>query len=387
MHDILSRYSGSFSDFRVLDIVWLDQDTDNCKLELLAAYDSMSYGPKLDGVKEIVCPVKVPATRQYFFRNVQINISSSSVVSETKAVVERVQHVCNTRSRYVSGHIVEHGNTIALVNSVSDSTVIDKAFFLGGNGCTNYYHWLIEILPKLEHIDDLSNYADYPLLVSEDVYNNKNLRDALSALNPGRPVVVVNSKTNHIVQNLVYINAPNECPYNLQRKQALEPSDFYFRKSSIDYLRRILIQDKHLASASTMQRIFLARRPGRRDYNQDQVFSVLQPLGFRKVFMEELSFDEQIELMSNAEFLAGPTGAAWTNLIFCRPGTKCLCWMAEESAGFSAFSNLAVLVGADMHYVTYRAGVTTTGKLYFQNYSVDASAIKKQIERMICDHQ
>ncbi len=387
LHKIFSQYSKTFAGYSVLDIIWLDQDSNNCKAELLPAYDSVSYGPKLNGAKEIVSQVRIAAIKQYFFHDAQINITSSSVVSKSEAIIERVQGVSSSRSSYVSGHITEHGATIVLVDNICEPIIIEKAIFLGGNGCANYYHWLIEILPKLEYIDELSNYTDYPLLVSEDVCSVKNLRDALNALNPDRAIVSVKSRTNHIVQNLVYINAPNECPFNLQRKQVLLPSDFYFRKSSIDYIRRKLIQNVHAANASKRQRIFMARRPGRRDYNQDQVFSILEPLGFHKVFMEELSFHEQIELMSNAEFIAGPTGAAWTNLVFCRPGTKCLCWMADESAGFSAFSNLAVLVGADMHYVTYRAGVTTTGKLYFQNYTVDASAIKKQIESMISDHQ
>lgn len=386
LHNFFSRYSNKFARHSLLNINWLDKNRKNFEIELCPAYESISYGPKLNEADEIICHVTIPAIKQYFFDNARVNISSSSVVCGTEAIIERVQGVSNARASYASGHIIEHGDAIALVENNVESTVIEKGIFLGGNGCANYYHWLIEIMPKLEYLDELPNYADYPLLVSDDVYQIKNLRAALSALVPDRAVVVINSKANHLVRNLVYINAPNECPFNLQRKQVQMPSDFYFRKSSIDYLRRKLIQNDLISNSGKMQRIFLARRPGRRNYNQDEVFNILEPLGFRKVFMEELSFQEQMELMLNAELVAGPTGAAWTNIIFCAPGTKCLCWMAEEQAGFAAFSNLAVLVGAHMRYVTYRAGVNTSGKLYFQDYTVDAIAIKKQLDKMLNNH-
>ena len=95
--------------------------------------------------------------------------------------------------------------------------------------------------------------------------------------------------------------------------------------------------------------------------------------------MEELSLKEQISLISNAEVIAGPTGAAWTNLIFCREGAKCLCWMADEYGEFSAFSNLARVVGADLRYVMHRTGAKSIGELYYLNYHVDGKEIQKAL--------
>ncbi len=95
--------------------------------------------------------------------------------------------------------------------------------------------------------------------------------------------------------------------------------------------------------------------------------------------MEELSLKEQILLISNAEMIAGPTGAAWTNLIFCREGTKCLCWMADGYGEFSAFSNLARIVGADLRYVIHRTGAKSTGELYYSSYHLDGQEIQKAL--------
>ena len=70
--------------------------------------------------------------------------------------------------------------------------------------------------------------------------------------------------------------------------------------------------------------------------------------------MGELSLDEQLAVVHQTEWIVGPTGAAWTNLVFCQPGAKCLCWMAEESGEFSAL-----------------------GELYGKDYAVDVSKIAK----------
>ncbi len=40
--------------------------------------------------------------------------------------------------------------------------------------------------------------------------------------------------------------------------------------------------------------------------------------------MEELPFDEQVQLMRETAVLAAPHGAGLTNMIFCAPGTQIL---------------------------------------------------------------
>ena len=99
--------------------------------------------------------------------------------------------------------------------------------------------------------------------------------------------------------------------------------------------------------------------------------------------MEDLSLREQISLIANTEMIAGPTGAAWTNLIFCRKGTKCLCWIAEGYGEFSAFSNLAKIVGTNMHYVTFKTNAKSIGELYSADYFIDPQRMKQELEKFL----
>ena len=99
-----------------------------------------------------------------------------------------------------------------------------------------------------------------------------------------------------------------------------------------------------------------------------------------RLLTENGAEDVQIEAVQGADLIAGPTGAAWTNLLFVEPGTRCLCWMAEEQREFAAYSNLAHAVGAELRYLTYATGVSDSERLYFMNYRLDPAAVERALK-------
>ena len=56
--------------------------------------------------------------------------------------------------------------------------------------------------------------------------------------------------------------------------------------------------------------------------NDNEVFDFLKEKGFSKYKVGELSFFEQIYLFNNAKIIIGAHGAAFANLIFCKPDTN-----------------------------------------------------------------
>ena len=191
-------------------------------------------------------------------------------------------------------------------------------------------------------------------------------------------------KSLYAVDELVYINAPNNLPFNLSGDQRFKSTYAVIDKRSIDYLRGIALAAALTTPAHSNypKKIFLCRKSEPRNYNQDAVFDCLSLFGFTRIFMEDLSFLEQVRTVHHADFIVGPTGAAWTNLIFGRAGAKALCWMAVESGDFSAFSNIAGMVGVELRYVTYEAGVHSSRQLYYKNYYVDPSMIEKGLSAL-----
>lgn len=72
------------------------------------------------------------------------------------------------------------------------------------------------------------------------------------------------------------------------------------------------------------KRIFISRKDSgvRILYNEDDVFKLFEPYGFKRYVMTDLIFLDQVELFSNAEVVVGAHGAGMVNILFCQPGTK-----------------------------------------------------------------
>lgn len=372
-----------FGRIKLMPIEWLDENVSAFINLLEPEAFGNSYGPLINNFQK-VDKVLIPAVKAYLFENVNVTPTSSTILAKDKIIIERVKGVDVQRCNYASGQVLMHGLKKALVFEPS-SPYLEKGFFLGGNGSWNYYHWMIEILPKLQYLEHLEReYDNYPLLVSDDVQNIQNFRESLNCFSRNRPIIALDKNKTYRIGKLLYINSPNNLPFNYRQKETMKASDFLIRNSSIEYLRKGLYATLDLTSRTNdKKRLFFARKNQGREYNQEEIFELLRCEGFKKVYMEDLSIKEQIDIVSDAEFIAGPTGAAWTNLIFCNEKSRCLCWMAEGYGDFSAFSNLAKIVGVDLQYITYKREAKSIQELNYVDYHLDAKDIQKEIMSML----
>lgn len=383
---VKESYRQFYRQLRLMPVEWLGENNSKGKKPLEQTELSYSFGPQNISGTQCVEEVQLPAVNLYYFENARVSVLSSSILLNNKIIIERVEGIDVIRCDYSSGHVIMHDKESALVRNMQTAH-LDQGIFLGGNGASNYYHWMIEILPKLQYLNEVDQcgFAGFPLLVSEDVDQIKTFREALNYIAKDRPIAMLDRDKTYFVGKLVYINAPNNLPFNLRPNNKMRIADFLTKPASINFLRNRFFTNVDLPPppAKGNHRIFFARRNERRNYNQQEIFEIFSQRDFQKVFMEELSLKEQISLISNAEAIAGPTGAAWTNMIFCREGTKCLCWMADGYGEFSAFSNLARVVGADMRYVTFKTDAKSVRELYNRNYSVEAKKIRNALDTLL----
>ena len=127
--------------------------------------------------------------------------------------------------------------------------------------------------------------------------------------------------------------------------------------AALKWYRELAWSAFELDPAPGKRRIFLSRRRTRyrRIVNEAEVERVLHEFGFETHFPEDLSFREQVELMSQAEIIASPSGAALTNILFAPPGTKILVmvepvqisvffWTMAEAAGHEYWYTLGETV-------------------------------------------
>lgn len=104
--------------------------------------------------------------------------------------------------------------------------------------------------------------------------------------------------------------------------------------------------------------------------NQDAFIEHFRKAGFQVVSPESLSFSEQVELFYDADVIVGISGAAFANLVFCRPGTRIVCARSEES-GSATYSKLSD--GLDLDFSYYDAKGTGNSPIRdYARFGVDA---------------
>ena len=356
-----------------LPIEWLDTTTAGLKKEVATAQGGRSYGPILSG-RQVSEKVRVPSTNLYEFEKAIVGATSSAIWVDGRLILERVEGMDSARCNSAGGFVIAHGLKTAVIRQLS-IVDLDSGLFLGGNGAFNYYHWLIEILPKLEYFND----PTLPLLVSEDVAKTPSFKEALDIVAGIRKITFLSKDLLYRVKRLHHINSPILCPFNMKENFTLRTHDFVTRWSSLDFLRHTLVTGVKAPRRRSGNRVFLARKSNRRNYNQDETFEIFKRFGFERVDLEELSLRDQIQAIADAEMIAGPTGAAWTNLIFATAGTKCLCWMADSQTGFSGYSNIAHHFGVELNYITYPSAARSTDQLYYMDYHLDPIKVEKEL--------
>ncbi len=78
------------------------------------------------------------------------------------------------------------------------------------------------------------------------------------------------------------------------------------------------------AASSFGERLYISRAVAkrRRVTNEPELWSTLEPRGFVKLRLEELTWFEQIAAFRAAKVIVAPHGAGLANLVFCKPDTR-----------------------------------------------------------------
>lgn len=96
---------------------------------------------------------------------------------------------------------------------------------------------------------------------------------------------------------------------------------YYQHKTDISLLQQT-IQKVKLAAKPEYRRIYVSRAGRRKLTNEDALSSILKDFGFTIMDDKPRTVAEQINIFSNADVIIGPHGAAFTNILWCKPGTQ-----------------------------------------------------------------
>lgn len=115
------------------------------------------------------------------------------------------------------------------------------------------------------------------------------------------------------------------------------------------FVRMLEPEIQSIANPSLQRRIYISRRKAghRRLQNDDELQSLLEPLGFESYCFEDLTFKKQCTLLRESKLVVTVHGAALANAMFCSPGTSIVEIFPERRLNIDLFSNRSCIYGLD----------------------------------------
>lgn len=350
-----------------------------------------NYQPNYNN-NEVKLEVQRPEVALYKLNNTKAHLEGSHFLLADCTVIERLPHVPVAKSNYASGLLEGHNNKYAINRSRYEVVDVDKAFFLGGNGSFNYYHWTIEIAAKIKFfLESPLACGKTKILLPELVKNIESFSTIVNVLLGEKYEFIYLTKDQVAkVSELYIITTPSNVVFKCARGKAFESNFSYYDKSSVEFIRqKVLSSDQYKAFVKNInkenkyKKIYLARRKGTlRNYNQDETISLVNKFGFLPVYLEEMTLFEQVYLFQNVDYVIGPSGAGWTNLIYSKPGLRAISWLNENVKEFSCYSTLAKYYDCDMRFLVCKVEKINNVQ---SDYMVDMHALELLIKSMLLD--
>ena len=188
----------------------------------------------------------------------------------------------------------------------------------GGAAKTNYFHWLFEILPKLEILSKFKKLEDINYFLVPSTKMTHQL-ETLELLNISRKKLLDSNSFKHIFcDELFVVDHPFRLTNNTVYDTQNIPSWIF------KWLRKNFLQFK--SQTKFPKKFFIDRSESiskyRSIYNHTEVYDYFKKQKFEFIKPENFSFKDQINLYNSAEKIAGLHGAGFANICFCNPGTK-----------------------------------------------------------------
>lgn len=283
---------------------------------------------------------------------------------------------------YHSKNLFFHSEKLAKVDNLPKVKINKEAFFLSGNFCFNYFHFLIEILSRVEFLHKIPHWENVLVVTHDKVKENANMNALLRFFIPENEIQYLSEDKYYEFPKLWHITYPNVAVPNIGEGEEYRAEFVKFSPESVGYVRKTCLDNLDVSQVKipAISKIFMARKSEFRRYNEKELLEVAEKFGFKAVYLEDLNIHEQMFLIQNAEYMVGPSGAAWTNVIFSQPGkTKGLLWLANVWKDFSVFSTLAEFSDFDLY--NWRFGDENLG--FHDDYVLDTNEFEEQLKKLL----
>lgn len=316
-----------------LPVGWIDDFYDSHSARWRRNFETTSSAPRVDIVPRVAV-VELPRAR--------VLGSSRAVITEANAlIVELSRYWGTTRASEHPLHLHPFtGPPVELEGRIG---------VLAGRGDDSYYHFLVEILPRVELLARCDEFA--PIDRWYAPMSARWQRDLLEAFGVPAERIVDSDAVSHVRGDVLVIPT---FPDDVNRQAP---------PWVVAYLRKRLLADD--VEPIPGRRLYVSRgnQPNTRCVrNERDVLEMLKAEGFSSVDPASFPLDEEIRMFAEAEWIVAPHGASLANLLFASPAASVVELFAPGYVECS-YWKLAGHVGMNYRYLLGEGHMPRSGRM------------------------
>lgn len=223
-----------------------------------------------------------------------------------------------------------------------------------------YFHWVFDVLPKIVTISEKYNVKR--ILIPETVSKNGFVRSILNDLD---------------------IEFTTLCSGTIYKADSIITCESfpYYNKISLIKIRDLFYKKYDISSLKTgYRRIYISRAKAarRRIVNENEIVPIILKYGFEIVYLEEMSFREQVKLFSQSLAIVGLHGAGLSNILFS-PSSAKVCEIRSRGFENDVFEKLSLTL--DMEFKTLEID-SDSSVMLTNDYIIDITSFDKLMSDM-----
>jgi capsular polysaccharide biosynthesis protein/tetratricopeptide (TPR) repeat protein len=257
---------------------------------------------------------------------------------------------------------------------------IEEGIMLCGLASNAYGHWFAEFLPKLRFFEQHPRFSQIPIIIDEGMPQSH--YDFLKTLVSNSTYILPKGRSVK-VKNLLIAPTDTFFPLELLPNHTVPPEKQ--SSSTIGGLRYFdeKIRKYYGPPKKSNSRIFLSRKNSqwRRLINEPAVIAELKKLDFKVLYVEDYTFEQQVKIFQNADFIIGPNGSAFNNLIFCHPNVKAILLGQENLFNWGGWFGSFMELGYSPQYLS-GGTVGNKNEKHF-DYTIPESVVVNKVLEML----
>ncbi len=334
--------------------------------------------------EEYKCEAKLPDTYLAELNDVTVFAGTDLILADNIVLYDEIdrneEYKYGIKSKHVIDNILENRIRIKIPKKVKS---IESGIHFTKDHSYNYFHWLVECLPRLSLIKSIDKHV--PLLIDKDM--PPQLLEALHLLNlDGRKLIKLAKTESYKVEKLYYPSQLSIIHDNYNT--VYYHKDAVYSPTAINFVRNTVLKAYHLTHTQRRNRkIYISRKNSdyRQLLNTTNVENILIVRGFEIVFPEYLSFYAQVQLFSEASIIIGQSGAGMANLIFAPKDCKILIMVSDvPQTNLQLFGALIEPCGWEVRFLIGSNKAILTKYSIHADFYIDTEILEKYLDENIC---